>query len=54
MKENEAQATLTKDRLIEIVKGLLRADADLSFLLRLKEIELETLVACVRDRIDRP
>lgn len=54
MKENETELTLTKDRLIEIIEGLVRTDVDLSFLLKLEKRELETLAACIRERIDRP
>ena len=42
---------MTKEKLIEIVQGLLKTDADLSFLLQLKKAELETLVARIRDRV---
>jgi hypothetical protein len=42
---------MTKEKLIEIVQGLLKTDADLSFLLQLKKAELETLVALIRDRV---
>ena len=44
---------LTKDRLIEIIRGLLQTSADLGFLLNVDQTELETLVACIRDRVDR-
>ncbi len=44
---------MTKDKLVEKIKGLLKADIDLNFLLILKEEELERLVACIRDRVDR-
>ena len=44
-------AYVTNEKLFEIVKGLLAADADLDFLLRLDKAELETLVACIRDRV---
>jgi len=43
---------MTKDELIEIIKGILKTDIDLNFLLQLKEKELETLIACIRGRID--
>jgi hypothetical protein len=43
---------MTKDELIEIIKGILKTDIDLNFLLQLKERELETLIACIRGRID--
>ena len=44
---------MTKEKLIEILRGLLNTDADLSFLLQLKKDELETLVACVSDRVEQ-
>jgi hypothetical protein len=43
---------MTKEKLVDKIKELLNTDADLNFLLVLKKEELETLVACVRDRID--
>ena len=42
---------MTKDQLIEIVRRVLKTEADLSFLLKLTESELETLVAIIRDRL---
>ena len=42
---------MTKEQLIETLVRILDTDVDLSFLFELKERELETLVACVRDRI---
>lgn len=47
------KCVMTKAKLVEIIKTLLRTDADLRFLLQLKEKELEKLVACIRDRIDQ-
>ena len=44
---------MTKEKLIDIMQGILETDVDLSFLLQLKERELETLVACIRERIDQ-
>jgi len=44
---------MDKEKLIEIIQGILNSDIDLSFLLKLKQKELETLVACVRERVDR-
>ena len=44
---------MTKEKLIEIIKTLLKTDADLDFLSQLKEKELEKLVACIRQRIDQ-
>ena len=42
---------MTKEQLIEIIKRLSKTEADLSFLLKLNESELETLVAIIRDRV---
>ena len=44
---------MTKHKLINIIKRLLHTDEDISFLLELTEPELETLVALIRDRVDR-
>jgi hypothetical protein len=43
---------MTKEKLIEIVYGILKTDVDLSFLLQLKKSELETLVTCIRNRVE--
>jgi hypothetical protein len=44
---------MTKEKLVEKIKELLKADIDLNFLLILEEKEIERLVACIRDRVDR-
>ena len=44
---------MTKEKLVEKIKDLLKTDNDLNFLLELKKEELERLVACIRDRVDR-
>ena len=44
---------MTKVQLLNIIKDLLKTDNDLEFLLTLKNGELEALVTCIRDRIDR-
>lgn len=44
---------MNKEKLIEIIQGLLSVEIDLSFLLKLKQKDLETLVACIRERVDR-
>jgi hypothetical protein len=44
---------MTKVELLKTIKDLLKTDNDLEFLLALKKAELEKLVACIRDRIDR-
>ena len=43
---------MTKEKLIEIIRGILKTDLDLNFLLQLKKNELEMLVACIRDRVE--
>lgn len=44
---------MNKDKLVEIIQDLLKTDHELSFLKELKKEDLETLVACIRDRIDQ-
>ena len=44
---------MTKEKLVEKIKELLKTDIDLRFLLELKKEELERLIACIRDRVDR-
>jgi mevalonate kinase len=46
-------ASMTKEKLVEKIKELLKTDNDLDFLLGLKKEELERLVACIRDRVDK-
>ncbi|MBW1944263.1 MAG: hypothetical protein JRJ51_15710 [Deltaproteobacteria bacterium] len=42
---------MTKEKLVEKITELLKTDMDLPFLLELKKEEIETLVACIRDRM---
>ena len=44
---------MTKDKLVEKIREILRTDNDLDFLLELKKEELERMVACIRDRVDQ-
>ncbi len=44
---------MTKEQLVEIVKKLLETDSDLDFLSKLSKSELETLVAAVRNRVEK-
>lgn len=44
---------MDKKDLLEIIKKLLKTDADLDFLLNLTESDLETLVVCIRERYDQ-
>jgi hypothetical protein len=53
VKRKKSEESLTKDKLVEIITGLLESNADLGFLLKMEQAELETLVACIRDRVDR-
>ncbi len=39
--------------LLEIIKKLLKTNADLDFLLELPECDLKTLVGCIRERFDQ-
>jgi len=44
---------MTQMELIEIIKRILKTDTDISFLLKLDESELKTLIACIRGRVDQ-
>ena len=44
---------MTKEKLGEKIRELLKTDDDLHFLLILKKEDLERLVACIRDRVDQ-
>ncbi len=44
---------MTKEKLVEKIKELLKTDNDLDFLLGLKKEEIERLVACIRDRVHK-
>ncbi len=44
---------MTKEKLLEKIRELLKTDNDLNFLLELKKEEIERLVACIRDRVDK-
>ena len=43
---------MTKGKLVGKIREILKTDNDLSFLLPLKEKKVETLIACIRDRVD--
>jgi 3-methyladenine DNA glycosylase/8-oxoguanine DNA glycosylase len=43
---------MNREKLVRIIRELLRTDDDLAFLKELKKEDLEKLVACIRDRID--
>jgi len=44
---------MTNEELVKKIKGLLKTDADLDFLLVLRKKDLEKLVACIRARVDQ-
>jgi hypothetical protein len=44
---------MTKEKLLEKIRELLKTDNDLDFLLDMKKENLETLIACIRDRVDQ-
>ena len=44
---------MTKEELVQKIQELLNTDIDLDFLLELQKKEIETLVACIRDRVDQ-
>jgi hypothetical protein len=44
---------MTKEELVQKIQELLNTDYDLNFLLELQKKEIETLVACIRDRVEQ-
>lgn len=50
----KGEKNVSKEKLIRILQSILQTDIDLSFLLSLEKTEIETLVACVRNRVDHP
>jgi len=45
-------ADITKEKLVEILRGFLETDADLGFLMGLKKTVIEILVACIRNKVE--
>ncbi len=45
-------ADITKEKLVEILRGLLETYADLGLLMGLKKTEIETLIACIRNMVE--
>jgi hypothetical protein len=43
---------MEKGGLIQLVRRILKSDTDLNFLLKLEPKEIETLVACIRVRLE--
>ena len=44
--------SISKEDLIKIIKGLLKTETNLDFLLEIKKEDLEKLAAVVRDRLE--
>ncbi len=44
---------MTKEELVQKIQVLLNTDYDLNFLLELQKKEIETLIACIRDRVEQ-
>ena len=44
---------MTKEDLVDLLRKILNTDADLNFLSVLGQKEFETLIACIRDRIEQ-
>ena len=44
---------MDKINLLEIIKKLLKTEDDLNFLLTLQESDLEKLIVCIRERVDK-
>jgi hypothetical protein len=44
---------MTREQLIETIRRVLGTNHDISFLMKLTETELETLVASIRGQVDR-
>ena len=45
---------MTKGELVGKIREILKTDNDFSYLLQLKKKEVETLIACIRERVDNP
>ncbi len=44
---------MEKEKLIKTIQRLLQTDTCLGFLKKLNEHELESLVACIREKVDK-
>jgi hypothetical protein len=44
---------MTKEKLIEKIREILKTDLDMSYLSVLEQEELESLIACIRYRVDQ-
>jgi len=53
LEETLQNRILDKKDLLEIIKKILKTEADLAFLSNLPEKDLKTLVTCIRERFDQ-
>jgi hypothetical protein len=44
---------MTKQDLVDLLRKMLKTEASLDFLSKLEAEELETLIACIRDRMEQ-
>ena len=44
---------MTKEDLVDVLRKVLKTDASLDFLSKLEQEERETLIACIRDRVEQ-
>jgi len=44
---------MTKEELVDLLRKMLDTDSDLDFLSDLGQKELETLIACIRNKIEQ-
>jgi hypothetical protein len=44
---------MTKEELVDLLRKVLKTNASLDFLSKLEPGELETLIACMRERIEQ-
>ena len=44
---------MTKEDLVNVLRKVLKTNASLDFLSKLEPEELETLIACIRDRVEQ-
>jgi len=44
---------MTKEDLVDLLKKILNTETELDFLFALEQRELETLIACIRNRIEQ-
>jgi hypothetical protein len=52
-KNPESRSHMTKEDLVDLLKKILNTETELDFLFALEQRELETLIACIRNRIEQ-